>query len=67
MIVLKIKTKEGDIVDLPVEELLEVDGKQYRSSEDNEFLTAQVARLAGRIDTIEVAIFGRQHSEGEPQ
>lgn len=65
---LKVKTGSGEVAELQVEAILEVDGVMYRPADETEYLTHQVARLAGRLDTIEAAIFGqRPQPEGEPQ
>lgn len=54
---LKVKTKSGEVTTFTVEELLEVDGKLFRQGDETEFLTAQIARLDGRLTVIERALF----------
>jgi inorganic pyrophosphatase/exopolyphosphatase len=61
---LKFKTKSGEVSNITVDELLEVDGKPFRQGDETEFLTAQIARLDGRLMTIERALFPPVEREG---
>lgn len=60
---IKAKSVSGEIVTLNVDEIIEIDGRPFCHQEDTEQLTAQIARLAGRLDTIEAAIFRREPEE----
>lgn len=62
MIFLRVKTKTGEEATIQVDEILSIDGKPFRQTEDTEFFTAQIARLDGRLSVIERAIFPPQDS-----
>lgn len=57
MIVLKVKTLSGETADLRIEELVSIDGAPYRQAEETKDISAQIARLDGRLSVIERAIF----------
>lgn len=61
---LKVKTPSGAISIIEVEELIDVDGKAYREREETESIGNAIARLTGRIETIETAIFGKGETDG---
>ena len=55
MITLKFKTRSGAIQEIPVERLLEVDGKPYveNTSGDHSHCAERWAYVSGRIDELE--------------
>lgn len=55
MIVLQVKTRNGDITDIPVEELLSVDGKPYGAD-----CSDRLTYLEGRLDQLERMIVHEQ-------
>lgn len=56
MTTLRIKTKTGAITEMQVAELIEVDGKPYKSGDDFDELRCAVIHLEGRVATIEVLL-----------
>lgn len=62
---LKFITRSGETAEIQVEELLSVDGKPYRQDVDTDQLRINLAKLDGRLTTIERAIFGPPQHEGQ--
>lgn len=66
LIVIKFKTKSGEISELPVKEILEIDGKPYGAASPE--LVANVAHLQGQIDALQsqqihiLSLIGGSHS-----
>lgn len=53
LINLKCKSKTGQVIDLQVTEIIEIDGQPYRPVGEVEQLTSLVNHLTGRIAAIE--------------
>lgn len=64
LITIRVKSKSGMVNDLQVSEIVEINGKPYRSAEDSENVTALVNHLSGRVAALE-GIVGRMFSQGE--
>jgi hypothetical protein len=63
---IKVKTSSGHITEMQIEELLEIDGKAFRQADETEYLSIQIAKLDGRLTTVERAIFPPVENEREP-
>lgn len=63
-ITIKSKSKTGQIIETQVAEILEIDGKPYRSSEVDESILQHVNHLAGRVASLET-ILGQSLQRGE--
>lgn len=59
MMTLRIKTKSGAITEMAVEELIEVDGKPYKSADEYQELRDAVMHLEGRVSGLESASYER--------
>ena len=64
LITIKSKSKTGQVIELQVSEILEIDGRPYRSAQADENLTALVNHLSGRVAALE-SIFGQLFQKGE--
>ena len=53
LINLKCKSKTGQVIDLQVSEILEIDGKAYRPAETDENIIQLVNHLSGRLSALE--------------
>jgi hypothetical protein len=52
-IVIKYRTPGGFVDEFEVGEILEINGRPYRSAEDFEGLVVDVATLSGRVQAVE--------------
>lgn len=59
MTTLRIKTKTGHITEMQVEELLEVDGKPFRTDDEFKDVRDAVIHLEGRVSALESALYER--------
>lgn len=64
LITLKCKSKTGNIIETQVAEILEIDGKPYRSAETDENIIQLVNHLSGRVASLET-ILGQLLRQGE--
>ena len=64
MITLKVKTKTGTITDMQVAELMDVDGKPFKSGEDFQEIRDAVIHLEGRVQTLETLLVSERNGNG---
>lgn len=60
MIQIKAKSRTGQIIDLSVEEIIEIDGKLYHPTDEIIELTALVNHLSGRLAAVEAFLGAKQ-------
>jgi hypothetical protein len=58
LITIKSKSKTGQVIDIQVQEILEIDGQPYRPTGDVTALAQLVNHLSGRIAAIEAIVGG---------
>lgn len=58
LITIKSKSKTGQVIEIQVQEILEIDGQPYRPSGDYTALASLVNHLSGRIAAIEAIVGG---------
>lgn len=64
MTTLRFKTKTGAITEMVVGELLEVDGKPFKSGDDYQEVRDAVIHLEGRVQTLETLLTTRSNDGG---
>lgn len=62
LVTIKSKSKTGQVIEIQVQEILEINGKPYRSSEVDESILQHVNHLSGRVAALET-ILGHQFGE----
>lgn len=64
LITIKSKSKTGQVIEIQVSEILEIDGKPYRPAQADESIVSLVNHLSGRVAALE-SILGQLFQRGE--